>query len=374
MNSRFSKIFDYDWVANSAIVFLIGTGLIAIYSLSLESEALGLTNFERQLVFLAIGAVFFFVFSSIDYRNWKSYSGLFYVFGIILLVAVLLWGRVIRGTSGWFTIGTFGFQPAEAMKLFLIISLAHYFSRSVQSIVTIKHILVSAIYTLIPVSLAIKQPDLGSAMVMIVIWLGMLFFAGLPKKYTAIILLIGIVFSFFAWNGILKPYQKDRIMTFVNPQKDPLGKGYNVIQSMVAVGSGGIWGKGLGHGSQSRLNFLPEKHTDFIFATIAEESGLVGSFLVLGLFGLLIFRLKTIADKSKDEFGRMLVGGVMVMIFFQILVNVGMNLGIMPVAGLSLPLLSYGGSFLITTLIMLGLVQSVWKKRRKRAMVSVEDE
>jgi len=206
-----------------------------------------------------------------------------------------------------------------------------------------------------------------------VIWVGILFLAGITTKQFFGLLIIGVLVPLLSWNLVLRPYQKERISSFMNPQQDALGSGYNVIQSMVAVGSGGMWGKGLGHGSQSRLNFLPEKHTDFIFAAIAEESGFVGSLFVLSLFGVLLFRFKRTADKARDAFGQLIVGGVMAMFFFQIFINVGMNLGIMPVAGLSLPLLSYGGSFLIVALVAIGLVQSVWKRRKKRATILASD-
>lgn len=363
---------DFDWIAVTAVAFLLAFGLIAIYSLSLESEAAKYANFEKQVIFLIIGGIGFLIFSLLDYRMWKSYSGIFYLLGTVLLVLVLLFGKIVKGASGWFSFGFFNFQPVELMKLFLIISLGNYFSRRQSPAIEPKQIVISFLYVLVPVFLAAKQPDMGAAMVMVAIWAGMLFLSGLKKKYMVIILLIALALPVLGWNVVLQDYQKTRISSFLNPQADPLGSGYNIIQSMVAVGSGGVWGKGLGHGSQSRLNFLPEKHTDFIFATIAEESGLIGGLIVLGLFGILFYRFKVTVDKSRDNFGQLLVGGVMVMLFFQILINVGMNLGIMPIAGLSLPLLSYGGSFLITTLITFGLVQSVWKRRLKRQRMEVE--
>jgi rod shape determining protein RodA len=362
------KKFEYDWALLIAVVFLLAFGLIAIFSLSLEAEREGFNNFQKQIVFLAIAIGFFILFSMIDYRIWQSYSGLLYVVGVLLLLSVLLFGVNIRGTTGWFNFGIFNIQPAEIMKLFLIISLARYFSK-LKNGITPKSIIVSLIYVLIPVVLVALQPDMGSAVVMIVIWLGLLFFAGMKKRYLWSIVVLGVVFSFFAWGMILKDYQKTRILTFLDPNGDPLGSGYNVIQSIVAIGSGGISGKGLGHGSQSQLNFLPEKHTDFIYAAIAEESGLIGTGLILALFWILLQRMNKTIEMSKDYFGKLIVGGVVVMIFFQAFINIGMNLGIMPVAGLSLPLLSYGGSFLIVTLASLGLVQSVWKRRVKRKLL-----
>lgn len=372
-SNRVLKYLDYDWVATLSVVFLVAFGLVSIYILSLSNDANDSQNFEKQLIFLAIALVFFVILSQLDYRIWKSYSALVYLLGVILLILVLLFGKEIRGTSGWFSLGFFNFQPVELMKLFLVISLANYFSRQHSLGIHLKNVLVSFFYVLIPVVLAAWQPDMGSAMVMFVIWFCMLFLAGLEKKYIFALLAIVILIPIFSWNIVLKEYQKERIVAFVDPGKDPLGSGYNVIQSMVAVGSGGIWGKGLGHGSQSRLNFLPEKHTDFIFATIAEESGLVGSLILIGLFILLFFRLKITAEHSRDGFGRLIVGGIMAVIIFQVFVNVGMNVGIMPIAGLSLPFISYGGSFLIVAMSAFGLAQSVWKRRKKETTLLVDE-
>lgn len=373
MFSRLAKQFDYDWVLLTAVAFLLTFGLMAIYSLTLNSERSGFNNFEKQLIFLAMGLVTFFVISRIDYRIWKSYSWFFYGIGVILMVAVLLFGRNIRGTSGWFDLGFFNFQPAETMKLFVILVLAKYLSGKNRPTLSNIQIISSFLLVLVPVFLAVKQPDMGSAMVMLMIWVGMVFLSGLNRKQIFVLLAMGFWVPVLSWNMVLKDYQKVRINSFLDPSRDPLGSGYNVIQSTVAVGSGGIWGKGLGHGSQSRLNFLPEKHTDFIFATIAEESGLVGSALVLGLFAVLLLRLKRIADKSRDAFGQLIIGGIITMIFFQLFVNIGMNLGIMPVAGLSLPFLSYGGSFLIIVLFCIGLAQNIWKKRIKRVMALMSE-
>jgi rod shape determining protein RodA len=371
--TKISQFFDFDWILITAVGFLLTSGLVAIYSLSLGGSSSAATAFEKQMVFLAIGLVVFGVVSHIDYRIWRTYVSPLYLSGIVLLIAVLFLGKNIRGSSGWFSFGFFNFQPVELVKIIVIITLAKYFSSYSSKTLRVKHILVSLIYVAIPVLLAARQPDMGAAMVMIVIWLGMIFLRGLKKKHLVVLAALAIIFPLISWQVLLHDYQKARINSFLNPQADPLGSGYNVIQSMVAVGSGGIWGKGLGHGSQSRLNFLPEKHTDFIFAAIAEESGLVGALIVMILFGVLIYRMKITADRSRDVFGQMIVGGIILMIFFQIVINVGMNLGVMPVAGLALPLLSYGGSFLISTLICLGLVQSIWKRRKKRVSMMAID-
>ncbi len=363
MAFRINQFVKFDWVLVMAMTFLIATGLIAIFSLSLESERIGFSNFEKQVVHVVIAFLVFFLFSLIDYRIWKSHSGNFYLIGIILLISVLFFGDNIRGTSGWFKLGFFNVQPVELMKLALIIALARYFSQIQPSSMSLRHIVISFGYVLLPVLLAIKQPDMGSAVVMIMIWFSMVLLSGIDKKYIIVIIFLGVITIVFGWGFLLKPYQKDRVQSFLNPGSDPLGDGYNVIQSMVAVGSGSVHGKGIGHGSQSKLNFLPEKHTDFIYATIAEERGLVGIGMVLGLFSIILYRLRIIYRASRDLFGKFIVGGVTMVIFFQAFVNIGMNIGIMPVAGLSLPFLSYGGSFIVITLIFVGLVQSVWIRR-----------
>jgi rod shape determining protein RodA len=222
----------------------------------------------------------------------------------------------------------------------------------------------------LPIFLTLKQPDLGSASVLIVIWLSMSLFAGVNKKYLVFLFLAGIMALFLSWNVALQDYQKERIQTFLDPERDPLGSGYNVIQSMVAIGSGGITGKGIGNGSQSQLNFLPERHTDFVFASINEEFGLIGSFLIIGFFWILFYRLFWIAREARDRFGQLIVGGVLAMFSYQVVVNIGMNIGIVPVTGISLPFLSYGGSFLIATMISFGMCQNVWSKRRKMVLDS----
>ena len=365
MTFRVSQFAKFDLISIVAMTFLIATGLIAIFSLSLESERVGFNNFEKQTIHVAIAIVTFIVFSLIDYRIWKSHSGNLYLIGIILLAAVLFLGDNIRGTSGWFKLGFFNVQPVELMKLALIIALARYFSQIKPLLISFKHILISFCYVLIPVSLAARQPDMGSAVVMIMIWFAMVLLSGINKKYIFGIVVTGLLVIIFGWGLFLKPYQKARVHSFLSPGSVPLGDGYNVIQSMVAVGSGGVHGKGVGHGSQSKLNFLPEKHTDFIYATIAEERGLIGTGIVIGLFGVLLYRLRVIYKASRDLFGKFVVGGVTMVIFFQAFINIGMNIGIIPVAGLSLPFLSYGGSFIVVTLAFMGLAQSVWIRRLK---------
>lgn len=347
-----------------ATVILILLGLITIFSTSYSSIGTDFLNFKKQIVFSIMGIILMAGAGLFDYRALKNYTGVFYIIACLLLVAVLFMGTSIRGTSGWFDLGFFNFQPSEFVKIIVIIIMAKYLSvvRSYSS--DLKKIIISGIYVSLPVALIFLQPDFGSALVVSFIWFSMISVSGVNKKYIILILCLGFILFAGSWNYVLKDYQKDRITTFVSPQSDPLGAGYNVIQSIIAVGSGNIWGKGLGHGSQSQLNFLPEKHTDFIFAVIAEEMGLIGVVFVLTLFGIIFYRLSRIALEAQDNFGKLIVLGISFMIVFHITVNIGMNMGVMPVTGIPLPFISYGGSSLISFSIIMGLAQSVYIKGR----------
>ena len=270
----------------------------------------------------------------------------------------------MRGTTGWIGFSSFNVQPVEIVKLIMVIFLASFLSKKKNELSNLVKIVASIVLVSIPVFLVIKQPDFGSSIIIMGTWIVMLLVSGINKKSIFVLFLIFIVTATGGY-FLLKDYQKERIANFVNPQNDPQGSGYNVIQSMVAVGSGGIFGKGLGHGSQSQLNFLPEKHTDFIFAVLAEELGLLGSGIVLFLFGVILYRLKETARLARDNFGYLIVIGVMAMVLTQVFINIGMNIGLMPVTGVPLPFLSYGGSSLVSVLASLGLVQSVYLHRVK---------
>jgi len=370
---KFRFLSKIDTTLFIAIIILISLGLITIFSTSYSSVGTDFLNFKKQFIFSIIGIILMVGASFFDYRALKNYTGLLYIIACLILVAVLFFGISIRGTTGWFNFGFFNFQPSEFVKIVVIIILAKYLSGTRNYLSDLKKIIISGIYVSLPILLILLQPDFGSALVISFIWLSMLFVSGTSKKYIALILFFGLALLAGSWNYALKDYQKDRIIAFVNPQSDPLGSGYNVIQSTIAVGSGNIWGKGLGHGSQSQLNFLPEKHTDFIFAVIAEEMGLIGVALALGLFGIIFYRFFKIVSETQDNFGKLIVLGVSFMIIFHMTVNVGMNMGIMPVTGIPLPLISYGGSSLVSFLIMIGMVQSVYIKGRGYKIEKEED-
>ncbi len=358
------KFFKLDWVILVVITLLLAISYLALYSVSRGDSGIDLGNFRKQLISGVIGIVIMFSIAFFDYRALSFFSTKLYFATVLVLFAVLFFGTTIRGTTGWIGFGSFHIQPVETAKLAMIIFLASFFSKKKSQLSIVVRITASVILIFFPVFLIIKQPDFGSAMVIVVSWAVMLSISGISKKNLIILFLLGILISYSSW-FMLRPYQKERLVNFVNPYNDPRGSGYNVIQSMVAVGSGGLLGKGLGHGSQSQLNFLPEKHTDFIFAVIAEEMGFLGATFVLFLLGLLLYRIKEIARLAGDNFGYLLAVGIMVMLFSQILVNVGMNIGVMPVAGVPLPFLSYGGSSLVAVFASIGLVQSVYLHKVK---------
>lgn len=355
------RLRDFDWILLIITIILVVYGIIVIYSTATAQVISGIT--KNQIIFASIGFMLFVVFILINYRSFKVGSIYLYIITLILLCLVLILGRQTMGAVRWLDIGFFRLQPSEFAKLFLVIILAKFFS-SRQEQGGIKLLILSGLYTVVPVILVMLQPDLGTALVFISIWLSMVFISNINKIYVLVLAGIGVLMTPIAWH-FLHDYQRKRILTFLNPQADPLGSGYNVIQSMIASGSGRIFGRGLGYGYQSQLKFLPIQHTDFIFAVLAEALGLVGAFVLLVLFFILLLRILKIASQASDDFGMFLSIGVFTMILFQVLINIGMNIGIMPVTGIPLPLISAGGSSLITTLVALGIVESIAIRRRK---------
>jgi len=358
------KFWKLDWIILITIILLLAIGFLALYSVSRGETGTDLGNFKKQLISATVGIGLMLAIAFFDYRSLSFFSTKLYFATLAVLFLILFFGTTIRGTTGWIGFGFFHIQPVEIAKLAMVIFLASFFSKKKSQLSIVVRITASVILIFFPVYLIIKQPDFGSAMVIVVSWAVMLSISGISKKNLFILFLIGAIISYSGW-FLLRPYQKERLVNFVNPYNDPRGSGYNVIQSMVAVGSGGLLGKGLGHGSQSQLNFLPEKHTDFIFAVIAEEMGFVGAASVIFLLGLLLYRIKEAARLSGDNFGYLLAAGILVMLFSQILVNIGMNIGVMPVAGVPLPFLSYGGSSLVAVFASIGIVESVYLHRAK---------
>lgn len=344
----------------AATLLLLGASLLSLYSISAEAS----TNyFFKQSIFVGAGLLVMFLAAFSDYRHIEKYSTVLYFITLFILAGVLVLGTTVRGTAGWISLGLFYVQPVEIAKVTLIIFLASFISKKKSELGEWTRVVASLILSSLLIFLVLKQPDLGSAFVLAVIWGGMILASGLRLKHLAVLFILGGILVSGSW-FILEGYQKSRLNTFIHPEADPRGSGYNVLQSIVAVGSGGLTGKGIGHGSQSRLNFLPEKHTDFIFAVIVEELGLAGAFFVIALYLVLLYRIKSVGDAAGDNFGYLVAVGTLVMIFSQIAINIGMNVGLFPVTGLPAPLLSYGGSSLLSVMFSLGLLLSVYLKKK----------
>jgi rod shape determining protein RodA len=332
--------------------------------------------FWKQGIWILISFGAFLFASRFEYRFLKQTRIVMTIYGIILFILSLLFilGHISKGAESWFRLGGFAFQPTDLMKLSLIIVLAKYFSRRHIEIANIRHIIVSLVYTMIPFVLVVLQPDFGSAMVLFGIWLGLVFVSGISIKHLFAVFAIGGITFLLAWNFAFKSYQKARIMNFVNPLADIRGTGYNAYQSTVAVGSGGVLGKGIGYGTQSRLNFLPEHKTDFIFAAYAEEWGFVGGILLLVFFFIIFFKLAWYALVADSTFEALFTYGVLIWMIVHVTVNIGMNLGIMPVTGIPLPLMSYGGSHLLAECLALGMCAGMRKYSRSGHKYQMKNE
>ncbi len=358
-----NKLFKADWVLLSAVFLLLSIGLAVLYSISnTGSENFSSSVFFKQ-VFFSVLAVFVMIFFSFtNYHYLRSYSTSIYFATLFILLIVLIFGETVRGTSGWIGLGFFNIQPVEIAKISLVVFLASFISQKKMEIGEAGRLIASFVLTSIMLFLIIKQPDFGSAMVLLSVWAGMIFVMGINKKLLLVIISSAIICSTLGWFQLAE-YQKNRITSFIDPTRDPRGAGYNVKQSIVAVGSGGLIGKGIGHGSQSQLNFLPEKHTDFIFASIAEELGFLGSISVISLFGIVFYRIRRIAQLASDNFGYLVSVGLLIMLFVQTFINIGMNIGIVPVTGIPLPFLSYGGSSLISVFAAIGILINIYSRR-----------
>ncbi|MFA4936669.1 MAG: rod shape-determining protein RodA [Patescibacteria group bacterium] len=362
MPRRFLQVFQgYDWILVGVVLLLVIIGLASHYASAVNSTVdFKDSFFVKQSIAAAIGLIVLVVVSAVDFRVFRSWSKLLYISLLVLLGTVLVFGNVIRGTKGWFIIGNFSFQPVELAKILFVIALASYLIY-IGSPLNFKKTFSSLIVLLPPLMLILMQPDFGSASLFIFTWLVML--AMVPKKITWWIAVVGIsiILVIIGWFG-LKDYQQSRIQVFLNPQLDPLGQGYNVTQSIIAVGSGQWLGRGLGLGTQSQLDFLPEQQTDFIFASIAEELGLVGASLVLLLFSIFFIRVIRLMRRLRDDFSLLVVGGIISIIFIQVVLNISMNIGLAPVIGLPLPFLSAGGSSLVMSMVIVGMLENLSRK------------
>jgi rod shape determining protein RodA len=352
----------FDLFLFSSSILLLFLGLLMVYSTT-NSES-GTQLLIRQAIFGFVGLAGMFGLALYDYRNLKKLTPWIYLGVIITLLVVYFFGPVVRGSARWIDLGFFRLQPAEFAKLAMVVVMAKFLDVQGERLKNFRYIVLSGVYLAIPMFLILIEPDLGSSMVVFAVWIGMLLFSKMDKRHLLILVVIFLVFAVVAWFFILHDYQQQRVHTFLDPNSDPQGQGYNVLQSMIAVGSGELWGRGVGRGLQSQLDFLPERQTDFIFASTAEELGFVGSLVILGLFLVLFMRLIKTCQSARDNFGMYLSLGVFIMLLTQVVINIGMNIGIMPVTGIPLPLMSLGGSSLITTLLSLGLVQSVVARQK----------
>ncbi|OGY42046.1 MAG: rod shape-determining protein RodA [Candidatus Buchananbacteria bacterium RBG_13_39_9] len=350
-----------DWLLLINVCLLIILGIILIYSVALGSQSeQNYLNFKKQIVFFIFGLIGILIISLfIDYRILIKANAFFYILGVILLLSVLFFGKTIRGTTGWFNLGIFSFQPVEFVKIFLIIFLSKFFSDKARYIGQLKYLIASSLGVIVLMILVVLQPDFGSALILFGLWAILILLTGIKKSHLLLISSIILISSLILWFFVFQPYQKQRIMVFVNPALDPLGSGYNITQAIIAIGSGNLWGKGLTLGSQSQLKFLPESQTDFIFAVLSEELGLLGIILLLALFGFLFWRLLYYARKINDNFAIYLIISTCVLFFVELIVNIGGNLGLLPITGITLPFVSYGGSSLLANMILIGLIESV---------------
>ena len=345
---------DWSLVGSACVLSLFG--ILSMYNFG------GVNTYApRQAIWLVAALALFFLAHALDWRFLRRTPVVVLIYaGAAALLALLFGiGSVVNGAKSWIHLGVFAIEPGDIANSGLIILLAKYFSRRHVEIARVRHLLVSGAYAFIIFALLFVQPDFGGAIIVLGLWLGVILVAGIPVRYVASLAALGALAFFLLWSFGFAPYQKARIMTFIHPLADVRGTGYNAFQSTVAVGSGGIFGKGIGYGTQSRLNFLPEHETDFIFAAFVEEWGFGGAALILALFGILLWRLMAAARMGATNFETLFDFGVAILIVVHATIHIGMNIGLLPVTGTTLPFMSYGGSHLLTEYLMLGIVSSM---------------
>jgi rod shape determining protein RodA len=359
MNFLTSHIRKLDWGIIISAVILVCFGLAGIYSYCLAQN--DYANLYKQAIFFVLGFLLMIFISLFDYRIVKNNSYLILILygGCLLLLAGLhFFAPVIKGTRGWYRIGILNIDPIEPTKIVLLFLLAKYFSMRHAEMYKFRHVVLSGLYVALPALLIFIKPDLGGTAVLILMWLGVLLISGIKRKHLLIILLCFVLITALSWNFVLKDYQRERITSFIFPT-DPLGSSWNQDQAKIAIGSGLIFGQGLGKGSQVQYGFLPESHTDFIFSVIAEEWGAVGIFVLFMAYGFLIWQILQIAIHSRSNFSRLFASGFAIILISQFFLNVGMNLSLLPVVGIYLPFISYGGSGLLFNFIALGILQGI---------------
>jgi rod shape determining protein RodA len=355
-----TQIKNIDWILIALLVVNTLIGIAVIYS---SSHYLPGSYYVKQILWTLLSLVVLLILLMVDYNNLVTYSLYLYIACIVILGAILIFGRLIAGTKSWIKLELFHIQPSEITKIVIILLLARIFSEFKKKYLSNEAGISSSTLVLLAVVLVALQPDLGTALSYIFILLAAFILAGLTRKTLVALLLIALALGVVSWGFFLKDYQKDRITTLLTPEKDPLGTGYHILQSKIAIGSGGLFGKGYVRGTQSQLQFLPARHTDFIFAVIGEELGFVGVVIICLFYFLFLARLFQSVLKSRDRTGVYIIFMVAVMITSQFFINVFMTIGLFPIAGIPLPLLSYGGSSLLTNYIAVSLVLNVKMRR-----------
>lgn len=355
---------NFDWVLLILLIIIAGVSILNLYSSTYPIREIGGAQiFKKQIYWFLIGFFVFFMMTTFNYSLLERMAFPAYFISVILLVIVLIVGKVSSGSQRWLVLGPISFQPSELMKIAMVMVLAKFFSeQGGSSEYRLRDLWQPFLLILFPFAFILKEPDLGTALFLALLSASMVLIAKVHWKSLLIFFAACASFAPFVWIG-LKDYQRARIMTFINPDMDPLGAGYHINQSKIAIGSGFLWGKGFLQGTQTRLHFLPEQHTDFAFSVLAEEWGLIGSVALLFLYLFLILWGLNIARSSKDRFGSMMAIGIVGIVFWQVVINVGMVTGLLPVVGIPLLLFSYGGSSLITSMAALGLLMNISMRR-----------
>ena len=363
--TNFFRLFrGADWILLLCIISVALLGIITIKPFGSGENGY---FFSRQIIWLSAGLIVFFAALTIDWNFLKT-NGIFlfflYLFLLALLLILIFTASSIKGAASWYRVYSLSIEPVELMKVALVLLFAKYFSKRHVEIARFFHIFVSGTYALLPISLVLVQPDFGSAMVLGALWLGMALAGGIKIKHLLFLFLLGILAFAVLWIFIFAPYQKDRIISFLYPESDIRGSGYHALQSMIAVGSGEIFGKGIGYGTQSRLEFLPENETDFIFASFAEEWGFFGVIILFFFFSVILWRILRTGIYAESNFEKLYAAGLAVLLFFQSLIHIGMNVGILPITGLGFPFLSYGGSSMLSLFLAIGILQSFYIRKK----------
>ncbi|MBT1070461.1 rod shape-determining protein RodA [Pelotalea chapellei] len=355
---------NIDWMLACLVLAICLLGILNIYSATTSYKIIGSPFYIKQIYWMTFGIGIALVLCTIDYHLLEDFSFWMYGFILVLLVAVLIFGRRSMGATRWLNLGLFNVQPSELMKLVIIITFARFFNNYHSAGgMSVKDVLPPLGILAVPVILIMKQPDLGTATLVALIAISMMFYVGLRWSTVVSFVLVTIPMFWVGWTYFLHPYQKNRVLDFINPERSRLGSGYHIIQSKIAVGSGGLAGKGFIKGTQTQLRFLPEQHTDFAFSVFAEEWGFVGCLVLIVIYLSLVLWGLNIARRCNDRFGSLLAMGVTAMLFWHIVINMGMVIGMFPVVGVPMPFFSYGGTSMITSMVGIGILQNISMRR-----------